>query len=356
MLSRTIRAVSPKATHALRIGISLSLAVGLLYLFLRHVKLDEVKAAIRSADLFWIGVACGLSLVVVPLRSARWILLLSRAGRVGLWDATVSTYIGFAASTLLPARAGEVVRPVVLARRTRLPVAPLIASVGLERLLDLVCVVVVFVVLALGGSAPATIGIEEAKTFGRLRNYALLLGAGTLFGLTVFGLLAVRPELTTRVLEPLLKVVPARFREKATSLVHSFLEGLGALRTPREILVMALSGIGLWLFICLQIWCAFRAFHLDFPYPVTFFVLAWSVMGLAIPTPGGVGGYHTAVKYSLTGFYAVAEGPATAFAIVLHAVSFVPVTIIGLILLAAGGLKLGTLAHEGDAPPTSPIG
>lgn len=345
--------MSPKAAHALRVGISLFLAVGLLFLFLRHVQLEEVTAAIWSVDLGWIGLACVLALLVVPLRSARWILLLTRVGRVRFWDATVSTYIGFAASMLLPARAGEVVRPVVLARRSRLPVAPLIASVGLERLLDLVSVVILFVVYALGGWAPSAIGVEQARTFARLRDSAILLAAGTAVGLTVFGLLAVRPELTSRLLDPLLKLVPARFRPKAASFVRSFLEGLGALRTAREVAVMAVSGIALWLFISIQTWCAFRAFHLDLPYPATFFVLAWSVMGLAIPTPGGVGGYHGAVKYALTAFYAVDGSKAAAFAIVLHAISFVPVTIVGLILLAAGGLKLGSLAQAAETPPSS---
>jgi len=108
--------------------------------------------------------------------------------------------------------------------------------------------------------------------------------------------------------------------------------------------------MALWLVICLQIYSTMLAFDLRFPFPVSFFVLTWAVLGLAIPTPGGVGGYHAAVAYSLTGFFAVTEASAKAFAIVAHLISFAPVTIVGLALLGAGGMKLRTLAVESEEP------
>ena len=87
---------------------------------------------------------------------------------------------------------------------------------------------------------------------------------------------------------------------------------LGALRTFGDVAVIAVSSFGLWLLICVQIFATLRAFDLDFPYPVTFFLLAWSVIGLAIPTPGGVGCYHAALKYALTGYYLVDPNTAEA--------------------------------------------
>jgi len=89
------------------------------------------------------------------------------------------------------------------------------------------------------------------------------------------------------------------------------------------------------------------AFDLVLPYPVAFFIIAWAILGLAIPTPGGVGGYHTAVAYSLAGFYAVPKETAAAFALVSHALSFVPITLVGLVFLLAGGLSLKSLREEG---------
>src|SRR5664279_3656559 len=107
---------------------------------------------------------------------------------------------------------------------------------------------------------------------------------------------------------------------------------LGALGTVRDVLVVGAASFLLWMLISFQIWSTMRAFDLVFPFPVAFFVLTWAILGLAIPTPGGVGGYHAAVAYSLFGFYGVSKNTAAAFALVSHALSFVPITLIGLVL------------------------
>lgn len=340
--------MSPTVSKVFRTGISLGLAALLLFLFLRHVDLRAVGSAIAHAHASWLLVALFISVFSIPLRAWRWTLLFARVGPARQWDAISATCIGFAATTLLPARAGEIVRPVALSRRARLPLPPLLASIGLERLLDLVCILCLFVVYALGGWAPAQMTPGEAARFVLLRRSAIFFGLATLVGLGFFGVLAARPELANRFLRPILKWVPERSRERISRILASFLEGLGALRSPGQILIVAASSIALWLLFSLQLYASLRAFDLDLPFPVSFFVLTWGVMGLAIPTPGGVGGYHAAVSYALTGFYGVGETPAKAFALVAHAISFVPVTLLGLVFLALGGLSLGTLTVESE--------
>lgn len=328
---------------------SLGLAALLLFLFLRHVDLKAVGSAISNADRGWLAAALGVSLAGIPLRAWRWTFLIRRVGRVRQWDAISATCIGFAATTLLPARAGEIIRPVVLARKSRLPVPPLLASIGLERLIDLVTILCLFVIYALGGWAPAHMSQEELTRFVLLRRSAVFFGIATLVGLAVFGFLAARPDSAERVARPFVKLAPERHRDRIAGMLSSFVEGLGALRSPGQILVVALSSLGLWLVLAFQLYATLRAFGLVFPFPVSFFVLTWAVMGLAIPTPGGVGGYHTAVAYALTGFYGVGETSAKAFALVSHAISFVPVTLIGLLFLVLGGLTIRSLTVESEA-------
>ncbi|MEO6323955.1 MAG: lysylphosphatidylglycerol synthase transmembrane domain-containing protein [Thermoanaerobaculia bacterium] len=340
--------MSPTVSKALRIGVSLGLAALLLFLFLRHVDLKAVGAAIASADRGWLAVAVGISLLGIPLRAWRWTVLFRRIGRVRQWDAISATCIGFAATTLLPARAGEIVRPVVLARKARLPVPPLLASIGLERLIDLVAILCLFVVYALGGWAPEHMSPDELARFVLLRKSAIVFGIATLLGLSLFAYLAARPEAAERAARPFLRLVPERHRERAGRMLASFLEGLGALRSPGQILIVVLSSLLLWLIFAFQLYATLRAFGLVFPFPVSFFVLTWAVMGLAIPTPGGVGGYHAAVAYALTGFYGVGETSAKAFALVAHAISFVPVTLLGLLFLVLGGLSMRSLAVESE--------
>ncbi len=339
---------SERTRKTLRVAVSVGLAAILLVLFLRTLDFAAVGRAIRAAHVGWLLGAVAANLVATPLfRSWRWGLFLKRAGRPSAFDLNSATSIGFAASTLLPARAGEIVRPVALARRAGLPVAPCLASIALERLIDLVVCVLLFVVYAVGW-APQNMGGEAADRFALLRHIALVFGAGTLAGLAVLAFLAAKPERTDRFVKPLLGPLPEKIGARIEAILLSFLDGLGALGTAKDVAVVAASSVALWALIASQVWMTLLAFDVAVPYPVSFFVLAWAILGLAIPTPGGVGGYHTAVAYALTAFYGISRDRAAAFALVSHALSFVPITLLGLVFLLAGGLSLKTLREEGE--------
>jgi uncharacterized protein (TIRG00374 family) len=339
--------MTPKRKRTLRVAISLGLAALLLVLFLRTLDFAAVGRAIRGAHVGWLvlATACGLA-ATPPLRSWRWGFLLRKAGRPSAWDLNSATSIGFAASTLLPARAGEIVRPVALAKTAGLPVAPCLASIALERLIDLVTCVSLFVVYALGW-APEMTG-DAAGRFLLLRRSAIVAGAGTLIGLGILAFLAAKPERTDRFVKPMFRPLPPRVAARLESILLSFLDGLAALSSARDVAVVAASSLALWLLVSVQIHATLRAFDFVFPFPVAFFVLTWAILGLFIPTPGGVGGYHTAIAYSLTGFYGVSRDTAGAFALVSHALSFVPITVVGLLFLLAGGLSLKSLREEGE--------
>ena len=82
-----------------------------------------------------------------------------------------------------------------------------------------------------------------------------------------------------------------------------------------------------------------------------------SWVGVAVPTPGQVGGFHTMYRIAVVTFFGVPETTAVGAAIVLHAVSFVPVTLLGLAFMAREGLSLGRMralaAEEPDAATAS---
>src|SRR5262249_29736945 len=117
-----------KSGRTLQIAVSLGLAALLLYLFLRTMDFAAVAPRIRLARAGWLVFATLAGLVATPVfRSWRWGFLLRKAGRASAWELNSATAIGFAASTLLPARAGEIVRPVALSRSGGLPLAPCLA-------------------------------------------------------------------------------------------------------------------------------------------------------------------------------------------------------------------------------------
>ncbi len=348
-----MRRVSPSAGRAWKIGLSIGLAALLLYLFLRHLDLAAVGGALRSADRGWLATALLVSLVAIPLRSYRWTILLRPAGPVPQMESLGATCIGFAATTLLPARAGEIVRPAVLARRLRIPFTPALASIGLERLIDLLCVLALFVAFVAGGYSPAGLASDEAGRLALLRRSAWIVGSGTLAAFAVLTALGLRPGLSEPFLRVVRRLVPHRFADRVVDVLRSFLSGLSAVRTAPDAALVALTSGSMWLVNAFVLHAVLRAFAIQLPYPVSFFVLTWAVLGLAIPTPGGVGGYHTAFAYALTGFFAVKAETAAAAALVAHAISFVPITLFGILFLAASGLSLRGLAGAGPAPASS---
>jgi uncharacterized protein (TIRG00374 family) len=341
--------VPKAASHTLRVVVSLGLAALLLGLFFRNLDLRELGRTLSAARPAWLALALAITLFNFPHRSWRWTRLLHHVQHVSQRESFFATTIGFAASVLLPARAGEIVRPAVLSRRTGLPFAPALASIAVERLIDLVTVVLLFVVYASGGWAPTDLPAEAHGRLELLRRAAFLVGAATLAVFAGLGLLAARPHLAEKLLVPLERRLPERLASRVASFLRSFLGGLASIRTGGDVAVMAASSIAMWLLNALQFHAVTRAFDVVLPFPVSFFVLTWAVLGLAIPTPGGVGGYHAAVAYALTGFYGVPAASAAATALVTHAVAFVPVTVAGAALLAGSGLTLRRLAS--DAPP-----
>ena len=96
----------------------------------------------------------------------------------------------------------------------------------------------------------------------------------------------------------------------------------------------------LWLSIAAGIWLTSRAFHITFPFAASFLVMAVLVVGVAVPTPGAIGGFHAAYEFAVGTFFAAPPDRAVGAAFVLHAISFVPVTILGVLFMVSEGLTL----------------
>src|SRR5579859_5209627 len=103
----------------LRAVLVLVLTLGLLAFFFNDVNLADVWTATREADARLLVLAVGVTMMTYGLRAFRWQYLLAPIGRTHFRTAFQTTVIGFAASFLLPARPGEVLRPYLLAKRER---------------------------------------------------------------------------------------------------------------------------------------------------------------------------------------------------------------------------------------------
>ena len=335
--------------HRVRAILILLLTVGLLWFFFRNADMSQVWAEIRRARPGLVLAAILVTGLTYVLRAVRWQYVLSPLGETHFSNAFRATVIGFAATFLLPARAGEVIRPYLLARREGLPATATFATVILERLMDMVTVLTLFAVFVLTAD-PATMSAQPAH-LARVQAGGLIAAGVAVFALTVAFAAAGHPERLGRWALRIEHVLPSRMARMVAKFVESFTQGLGVMRQPRRLLVSLALSVPLWLSIAAGIWLTSLAFHITFPFVGTFLVMTILVVGVAMPTPGAVGGFHAAYQIAVQSFFGAPDDRAIGAAIVLHAVSFLPVTLLGLVFMARDGLSLSRAQALAGAGP-----
>jgi uncharacterized protein (TIRG00374 family) len=330
-------------------------AAALLALFFRGVDWNALGAALRSADRGrLIGVAA-VTVVVYALRAWRWGALLQPLARVPFMRLLSATFVGFMTGLLIP-RAGEVVRPYLVSRRYGVGLPAAFASIILERLLDVITVVFLF------GLYLYLLPVPAAQSRGPFLG-ALKVG-GALGGLAAAALILVllafhlHAERAMAVADRWLVHVPAGLGAPLGRALRSFGGGLGVLQAPwPHLLLLAGQSLLVWLGISLSIYWNNQAFGLDLPLHSAFLIVVFLTVGVAIPTPGMVGGFHEFYLLALTQAYGVEKSTAAAAGIACHALTNLPVLLVGLLFLGreglslAGAARLGGDADGGDQPP-----
>ena len=336
--------------NRVKVAISIGLAVALLGFFLAKADLRDVGRRIGHLAPGFFLLSLGCSVSAIFLRTWRWQLLLGPAGGASFGPAFAATSIGFAASTILPARAGEVVRPVVLSRRTRIPLSAAIASVLFERVLDLTTVLLLFLVYCLAPGLRPPFAKDAAAVFASLRGLALVSGGAAAAFYAVAVVATGRRAAAERIVARWAGRLPDRFRARASGAFASFLDGMHSVRQPATLAVVAVLSFLLWGVVCGQVYFLCRAFRLDLAPAASILIVVVTLIGLAIPTPGGVGGFHKLCQVALTMFYGVEVDAATGLAIVYWFIAFAPVTLVGFWLFAAGpGRDRTTLSDLAEA-------
>jgi uncharacterized protein (TIRG00374 family) len=321
----------------------------LLWLFLRHANLPSVVAEMRGARAVYLFVSLVVTFLTYVIRAVRWQYLLAPIGRVTFWTSFRITVMGFAANAVLPGRVGELLRPYLLARREGLNVAATLATILLERVLDIAALLLLFAAFVVAFE-PGLAAVDPA-TFRAVRIGGLTAGVAALAALAVAFVAAGHPERLGRAAARLARLLPADLARRIGGIVEAFARGLAIMRQPGRLVKAVALSIPLWLSISFGAWLVMRAFHMTLPYTGSFLVMTFLAVGVLVPTPGAVGGFHEAFRLALNGFYGIANDRAVAAAVVLHAISFVPVCLAGLVFMVQEGLNLGRLrAMANDVP------
>jgi uncharacterized protein (TIRG00374 family) len=322
----------------LRTALITILTIGLLAWFLRQANLADVWLHVRNARGDLLVLSFVFVLATYWARALRWQYLLAPVGPARFRTVFRTTVLGFAALALLPARVGDVLRPYLLARQEGLSVTATIATVVMERVLDLIAVLVLLAVYVWGFSGTG----ELPERFLHPVEVSAAIAAASAAGLlALMWILATHPERIGRLVEMAAGVLPGRISRRIGQMVSVFSGGFAAAREPRALVMAIVWSFVVWLAIAGEAWAVTIAFGIAMPFEGTFLLQALLVIGVAVPTPGGVGSYHAAYRWGVMTFFGAQNDQAVAGAIVTHAISFVPVVLLGLIIMAQDGLSVG---------------
>lgn len=322
----------------LQIAFVVALTVFFLWLFLRNANLQQVGQILRSATFSWVLVGFAVNATALLLRTIRWRILLDPDDPPPFFATFFANTVGYMLSIILPIRAADVARPALLARRTSHRFSGALGTVLTERVLDLTSILLLFVTFAFLRWNEFSHDASIASWFyivraGAVASVVLLAAlASLMIGLTFFR------DSIRRLHERLGGILPVRFRSPWMHFFDSFTETLKITQNRRVFLQIVLCTAGVWLCLTSQFWFATKAVHHPLPFDSSFFVTGVTTVGLAIPTPGGIGGFHKACQLVLTRFYGFGIDASVAVAVLFHLIGTLPVLITGLILFAREGL------------------
>ncbi len=300
---RVPRRLSPQVL--LGVGISVALSAW----FLHSVRWDELSEAMMQVRALPVALASGLLVLEFALRALRWKVLLRPVApdaRVG--DLFTATVIGAAANTLLPARAGEIAKPLVACRKVDLPLPPVLATAVMERVYDifgLVSVLVTVVVLM-----PDSIGQsgEDQELVRNLKLYGALFGAFALSCMAIFFALVTRGGPARRVFARIVSVAPRPVADRFLELYDGFVQGLGNTRDRSGLWQAAGLSLLIWFNGAVAIAVLFQAFAIDLPFAAACFTAVAIALTVALPqAPGFFGVFHVAIEKTALGLEEVAE-------------------------------------------------
>lgn len=331
-----------RGASGLRIALGFGISAILVAVLVQAADPQKLASSLASAELWPMIPALGLYFVGLWLRSLRWGLLLP-PGSVPRSSLFRALAIGFTVNNVLPVRLGELARAYLLARWCGVPYGTTVASVVVERVLD---------GLTLGGLLLLGLLFVPAPSY--LSAIGLLVAGGFAAGAVMLAAAAWHSHLIESVAGLLAAPLPERLRSIVLRLATSFAHALSLIRGWRLLAQLVVLSLAAWLFELALFWTMMQA--LPMPRSISSALVAGAVANFAtlIPSsPGYVGTFDGALVRVLMDISTLPTELATAYALLVHLVLFLPVTVLGTVLLWRDQLSLGQLSHVAPPPPVA---
>jgi len=347
----------------------LFVSILLLVMTSRTIKWDNVSQAFATAIwLPWVPLAVATYMVGMLLRGLRLKQLVGGEATVTTATASNIIAVGYAVNNILPARLGEFARAGMLAERTGLPYALALTVTFLERLLDGLTILCLFVAASL-----------ITPTEAWMRNAAQIAGLIFAMVLPCVFFLAIFPQVSFNLASQVTHPFGRKIHHKVLALTTQVSRGFSCLRDATSTLTVLLLSFIIWIVEGLMFALIMPCFKLTLSPIKAMAVMAFTNLGILVPsTPGYLAVYHRCcsealqavtskpgasflppfvppiISQAIMPFNIATVDPSTAisYAVVVHLIFYSTVTIWGVIAMARYGVELGaTAALAWEAKP-----
>lgn len=319
-----------------------------IYYLLQQVSLEQLGQVLGRARL--VPILFILLTVVGSLftRAARWQVFFLPARHVPFRPLVSTLAISYMASTFLPFRAGELIRAVFLGQRESLAIPRVVGTIVLEKLFDFLAIGVMLLVLLAIAPVP-----NEARLAGTSIASVILIGFGCVVGLAIWR----GPTLALLALVDRHLPFGLSRRVRFEPIARDFAEGTDALRVP-ALWVPLLGWTAItWACSLAGAWAGTAALGVQPGVGALIFLSVLPSAAQAVPSsPGYVGVYHAAATFALTSF-GVDPAEALGVAVLIHALSYGILVVLGLVVLWVDGYSIADLLTgiRGTAVPSPAV-
>jgi glycosyltransferase 2 family protein len=282
----------------------------------------------------WLAASIAVTMATYWLRAIRWQILLAPLKAVRLRSLFSITIIGFSAIFLL-GRAGEVARPIWLARREKVALSGSVATIVVERFLDSIMLIMAFVIALSMAEVPGA----SSPTLVLFKNAAWMIAA--VAGAAMITLFILRSNAAW-----IVRRIPFR---RVASLMDSFLQGLSFLQNGRSLALVVLQSTVLWTLIALQFWFMLLGMNFSLNAASATLVMVGAGIGSIAQIPAIGGGFQAGYVFCMTAFLKIPLEQAVATSLIAAALSFAPTIAISFVFMAAQGFSIRDLkARESE--------
>jgi uncharacterized protein (TIRG00374 family) len=311
------------------------LSILLIYLSVRGIEFRNVVASMHHIQPVYVIGSLLMMFLMQVIRSIRWGGILKPVVHVDQITLFSITSVGFLAIAAIPARLGELVRPLLISKKKNAPMAAALGTVFVERIMDS------FALLLMAGILFPLIPLPPW-----LVRSASIITIVTLIAISCLLLLLARRQSAEGIVKYLPAVLQKRYAGKVTHLIGHFIDGFAVITNMKHLSWLFVLSILVWIVDVLAIYALFLAFGYSLSPLAAFVLMFILIVGIAIPTaPGFIGNWHYACVLALT-LFGLDKADALTFAIVYHALSIGIVLVLGLIFLPFNRFSLQDLKNK----------